>query len=133
MIRSLKLLLFVCCFGNAQVDRSLQPLPGPAPKINFGTPIEHIFENGLTLMVVENNKLPRVSVSLSINNPLYVEGEKKGMSGLLTSMMGKGSKNIPKDDFEEEVDFMGAGLTVSSQGAYASALKRYFSRIFEWL
>ena len=133
MIRSLKLLFFVCCFSNAQVDRSLQPLPGPAPKINFGTPIEHIFENGLTLMVVENKKLPRVSVSLSINNPLYVEGEKKGMSGLLTSMMGKGSKNITKDDFEEEVDFMGASLTVTSQGAYASALKRYFSRVFEMM
>ena len=55
------------------------------------------------------------------------------MSGLLTSMMGKGSKNIPKDDFEEEVDFMGAGLTVTSQGAYASALKRYFSRVFEMM
>jgi predicted Zn-dependent peptidase len=84
-------------------------------------------------MVVENHKLPQVSVSLSIDNPLYVEGEKKGMSGLLSSMMGKGSKNISKDDFEEEVDFMGARLSVSSQGAYASALKRYFPRVIEMM
>ena len=135
MIRALILFVGVSFFNNAQsqIDRSVLPQPGPAPEINFGTPKEHHFNNGLTLMVVENHKLPQVSVSLSIDNPLYVEGEKKGMSGLLSSMMGKGSKNISKDDFEEEVDFMGARLSVSSEGAYASALKRYFSRVFEMM
>ena len=131
------LILFVCIGflsnAQAQVDRSIQPQPGPAPEINFGTPQEHQFKNGLTLMVVENHKLPQVSVSLSIDNPLYVEGEKKGMSGLLSSMMGKGSKNIPKDEFEEEVDFMGASLSVSSKGAYGNALKRYFPRVYEMM
>ena len=135
MTRALILLFCIGFFSNAQaqIDRSVQPQPGVAPEINFGTPKEHRFDNGLTLMVVENHKLPQVSVSLSIDNPLYVEGEKKGMSGLLSSMMGKGSKNISKDDFEEEVDFMGARLSVSSQGAYASALKRYFPRVIEMI
>jgi zinc protease len=131
------LILFVCVGflsnAQAQVDRSVQPQPGPAPQINFGTPKEHQFKNGLTLMVVENHKLPQVSVSLSIDNPLAVEGEKAGLSGLLSSMMGKGSKNIPKDEFEEEVDFMGARLGLSAQGGYASALKRYFPRVFEMM
>ena len=131
------LILFICLgfLSNAQtqVDRSVQPQPGPAPQINFGTPKEHQFKNGLTLMVVENHKLPQVSVSLSIDNPLAVEGEKAGLSGLLSSMMGKGSKNIPKDEFEEEVDFMGARLGLSAQGGYASALKRYFPRVFEMM
>ncbi|MDG1027614.1 MAG: pitrilysin family protein [Flavobacteriaceae bacterium] len=131
------LILFVCVGflsnAQAQVDRSVQPQPGPAPEINFGTPKEHQFKSGLTLMVVENHKLPQVSVSLSIDNPLAVEGEKAGLSRLLSSMMGKGSKNIPKDDFDEEVDFMGARLGLSSQGGYASALKRYFPRVFEMM
>jgi predicted Zn-dependent peptidase len=135
MTRALILLFCIGFLSNAQaqIDRSVQPQPGVAPEINFGTPKDHRFDNGLTLMVVENHKLPQVSVSLSIDNPLYVEGEKKGMSGLLSSMMGKGSKNISKDDFEEEVDFMGARLSVSSQGAYASALKRYFPRVIEMM
>lgn len=131
------LILFVCIGflsnAQAQFDRSVQPQPGPAPEINFGTPQEHQFKNGLTLMVVENHKLPQVSVSLSIDNPLYVEGQKKGMSGLLSNMMGKGSKNIPKDRFEEEVDFMGASLSVSSEGAYGNALKRYFPRVYKMM
>lgn len=135
MRKALILVISVAYFSNAQgqIDRSVQPQPGPAPVINFGTPKEHQFENGLTLMVVENHKLPQVSVSLRIDNPLYVQGEKKGISSLLSKMMGKGSKNIPKDEFEEEVDFMGASMSLSSDGAYASSLKRYFPRVFEML
>jgi predicted Zn-dependent peptidase len=133
MMKALTLLVCIGLLSNvkAQVDRSLQPQPGPAPEINFGKPQEYQFKNGMTLLVVENHKLPQVSVSLSIDNPLYVEGKKKGISGLLTSMMGKGSKNIPKDEFEEEVDFMGASLSISSEGAYGNALKRYFPRLYE--
>ena len=135
MIRAL--ILFVCIAflsnAQAQIDRSIQPQPRPAPQINFGTPKEHQFKNGLTLMVVENHKLPQVSASLRIDNPLSVEGEKAGVSGLLSSMMGKGSKNVPKDEFEEEVDFMGARLSVNAEGAYANSLKRYFPRVFEMM
>ena len=76
MIRLLTLFVCIGFLSNAQaqVDRSVQPQPGPAPQINFGTPNEHQFKNGLTLMVVENHKLPQVSVSLIIDNPLAVEG-----------------------------------------------------------
>ena len=135
MIRALILLVCVAFLSNlkAQVDRSIQPQPGPAPAINFGTPKEHQFKNGLTLMVVENHKLPQVSVSLRIDNPLSVEGEKAGVSSLLSRMMGKGSKNVPKDEFEEEVDFMGARLSVNAGGGYANSLKRYFPRVFEMM
>ena len=135
MIRALILLISVGFLSNvrAQVDRSVQPQSGPAPEINFGTPKEHKFKNGLTLLVVENHKLPQVSVSLLIDNPLYVEGDKAGVSGLLGSIMGKGSENIPKDDFEEEIDFMGASLSLNSGGASASSLKRYFPRVFEMM
>lgn len=135
MRKALILMISIAYFSNAQaqIDRSIQPQPGPAPEINFGVPKEHQFKNGLTLMVVENHKLPQVSVSLRIDNPLYVQGEKKGISSLLSKMMGKGSKNIPKDQFEEEVDFMGASLSLNSNGAYASSLKRYFPRVFEML
>ncbi len=135
MIRALILLICIAFLSQtqAQVDRSVQPQPGPAPEINFGTPKKHQFKNGLTLLVVENHKLPRVSVSLRIDNPLDTEGEKAGVSDLLSSMMGKGSKNIPKDDFDEEIDFMGARLNISSSGAYAGSLKRYFPRVYEMM
>ena len=71
-MRKVILVLFLFCFNFSfsQVDRS-QPEAGPAPKINFSKPYMKVLSNGLTLMVVENSKLPRVSVSLIIDNPPY--------------------------------------------------------------
>src|SRR5690606_23377939 len=40
-------------------------------------------------------------------------------------------KNISKDAFNEEVDFMGADIGFSSTGAYASCLTQYSRRVLE--
>ncbi len=44
-------------------------------------------------------------------------------------MLGKGSINIPKNTFEEEVDYLGARINIGSSSAFASSLSRYFPRI----
>lgn len=118
-------------FINAQIDRSQQPIPGPTPEINIGDPQIFTAENGIKVLVVENNKLPRVSVSLRIDNSPKYYGDKVGVASLLGSLMGKGTKNIPMDEFFDEVDFMGAGLDVGSSGGSANSLTRYFPRVFE--
>jgi zinc protease len=115
----------------AQIDRSTQPKPGPAPKINLKEPTRFELKNGLKVLVVENHKLPRVRIQLSIDNPPIMEGDKAGLSALTASMMGKGSTNIPKDEFYEEVDFLGATIFIGDQSAFASSLSKYFPRILE--
>ena len=82
-------------------------------------------------MVVENHKLPRVSLSLRLDNPPVPDGDKAGISDLTGAMLGKGSKTISKDVFNEEVDYMGANLNLSSNGAFAGGLSKYFNRIVE--
>jgi len=114
---------------NAQIDRSKQPTPGPAPKINLGTPGEFELKNGLKVLVVENHKLPRVSFTLRIDNPPVVEGDKAGVSGLLGAMLGNGTTTISKDDFNEEIDFLGARLGFSASGGFGSSLSKYSERI----
>jgi predicted Zn-dependent peptidase len=116
---------------QAQIDRSKMPEPGPAPKINLDKAEQFKLGNGLTVLVVENHKLPRVSIQLDIDNPPIFEGDKAGVASLTGSMMGKGSKNISMDDFNEEIDFMGASLEIYSQGAYGSGLSKYFPRLME--
>ncbi|WP_318310631.1 M16 family metallopeptidase [Flagellimonas crocea] len=115
----------------AQIDRSTPPKAGPAPKINLKDPARFELKNGLKVLVVENHKLPRVRIQLSIDNPPILEGDKAGVSTLTGSMLGKGSKNIPKDDFYEEVDFLGANIYIGEQSAFASSLSKYFPRILE--
>lgn len=120
-------------YTQAQVNRSVMPTAGPAPEINLKEPQRFQLNNGLTVMVVENHKLPRVSIQLTIDNPPILEGDKAGVSSLAGSMMGKGSTNIGKDDFNEEVDFLGASIRFGSQSAFASSLSKYFPRIIELL
>lgn len=115
---------------QAQVDRS-QPKPGPSPKVNVGTPQTFELKNGLKVMVVENHKLPRVSVTLSIDNPPFVEGEKKGIHDLTGALIGNGTSKISKDAFQEEIDFMGSTIYFTASGANANTLSRYFPRTLE--
>jgi len=116
---------------SAQIDRSVQPKPGPSPKINIGKPQTFELKNGLKVLVVENHKLPRVSATLTLdNNPIF-EGEKAGVSSLVGSLFGSGTKNISKDAFNEEVDYLGANISFSSQSARLNSLSKYFPRILE--
>ncbi len=116
---------------HAQVDRSIQPKPGPAPKINLKEPATFTFKNGLQVLVVENHKLPKVSVSLRINNDPIVEGNKTGTADLTGAIIGSGSQKVSKADFDEEVDFLGARVSFNESGAFASSLTKYFPRVFE--
>ncbi|MGA9590702.1 MAG: insulinase family protein, partial [Salegentibacter sp.] len=124
-------LLFIAIGANAQVDRSKQPQPGPAPKINIEKPQTFSLDNGLTVMVVENHKLPRVSMTLTLDNPPHPEGSKVGVSSLMGDMLGEGSKDIPKDKFNEEIDYLGARVNFFSSGASANTLSKYFPRVLE--
>ena len=116
---------------QAQIDRSKMPEPGPAPEINLDDPQRFELANGLKVLVVENHKLPRVSIQLSLDNPPILEGDKAGVSSLTGALLGNGSTSIPKDEFNEEVDFLGARINFSSQSASASSLSKYFPRILE--
>ena len=125
------LLLLLTFTAFAQVDRSQQPQPGPAPVIQLGEPERFSLKNGLTVLIVENNKLPRAAVSLSLDNAPIAEGELAGVSAMTAALLGKGSTTIDKDSFNEEVDFMGATINFGSQSASASSLSRYFGRVLE--
>ncbi|RZS99585.1 M16 family metallopeptidase [Aquimarina brevivitae] len=125
------LFVFTIVKTQAQVDRTQMPEPGPAPEINLKDAQRFELDNGLKVLVVENHKLPRVSAQLTIDNNPIAEGDKAGVASLLSSLLGNGSKNISKDEFNEEIDFLGARLSFGSQSAFASSLSKYFPRVLE--
>ena len=124
---------FMSTVVNAQIDRSQQPKPGPAPKISLEEPQEFELKNGLKIMVVENHKLPRVSFNLAFDRNPVVEGSKAGVTSLLGSMLGNGTTNISKDEFNEEIDFLGARLNFGFGGGSASSITKYSNRMLELL
>lgn len=123
--------LLTTSLATAQIDRSKQPIPGPAPTVNLSEPSTFKLDNGLTVLVVENHKLPAVRVQLLIDNPIHASRQKAGVESLVSAMMGNGTTTISKDAFNEEVDYLGATISFGSESGYASTLSEYFPRIME--
>lgn len=126
-------ILLVCLVGtsmSAQIDRSQMPKPGPAPTINIGEPETFTLSNGLKVLVVENDKLPRVSARLVIDNKPYTE-KKPGTKAMVSSLLGTGTQETSKDEFNEEIDFLGARLSYGAESAFASSLSKFFPRVME--
>lgn len=117
--------------GTMQAQDRSMPKPGPAPKININKPETFTLKNGLKVLIVENHKLPRVSYTLTMDNTPYAEGDKKGVSSMVSAMMGSGTEKMSKEAFNEEVDFLGANINYWSEGAAANGLSRYADRILE--
>lgn len=116
---------------NMQAQKRPMPKAGPAPTVNVGKPETFRLKNGLRVLVVENHKLPRVSYSLTMDNAPYAEGSKKGVSDMLSALIGSGTKTMSKDAFNEEVDFLGANINFWAEGASANGLSKYSKRIME--
>lgn len=123
---------FMAVSIQAQVTIPM-PKSGPAPTVNIGKSNEFKLKNGLTVIVVENHKLPRVSATLTIDNPPFALGTKKGAESLLSEMLGTGTKTKSKDDFNKRIEFLGASVNFWEEGASASSLTKYFNEIFGYM
>lgn len=117
----------------SQVDRTKVPESGPTPEINLGEAVKHELKNGLKLILVKNDKLPRVFFNLFIDSQPILEGEKSGISSVTSDLLGKGTKQVSKDEFIEKIDFMGANLNLSATGASGSSLSKFFPELLEML
>ncbi|MBL4747170.1 MAG: insulinase family protein [Flavobacteriaceae bacterium] len=122
--------LFLLSLGvTAQIDRTKQPKPGPAPTIHLGKTKSFELKNGLKVIVVENHKLPKVSATLRLDNGPIFEGEKAGISSIFGKMIGNGTNSISKDEFNERLDFLGASFNIGSQSAGINTLSKYFPEV----
>ncbi|MCJ8163906.1 insulinase family protein [Pontibacter sp. E15-1] len=115
----------------AQAQQTTPPPPGPAPKIELGEYKHFTLKNGLKVYVVENHKQPVVSMSLVLDRDPILEGDKAGYVQAAGQMMRTGTTNRTKDQFDEQVDFIGADLGFSSTGFNASALKKHLPTLLD--
>ena len=123
------LILLITVSGFAQVDRSIRPKPAPAKEIELGEFKTYTLDNGLKVIVVKNDKLPRVSFSLVVDRDPFLEGDKTGYISLAGSLMRNGTTNRTKEQLDKEVDFIGATLFTGATNAYASGLSKYSEEI----
>ncbi|WP_161889924.1 M16 family metallopeptidase [Pontibacter russatus] len=115
----------------AQAQQTTPPPPGPAPQIELGEYEHFTLKNGLKVYVVENHKLPVVSMSLVLDRDPILEGDKAGYVQAAGQMMRTGTTTRTKDQFDEQVDFIGADLGFSSTGFSASSLKKHLPTLVD--
>lgn len=127
----LSLVLLTAVTLLAQVDRSKMPKPGKAPEIKISEYDSFVLDNGLKIFVVENHKLPRVTFSLVLHRDAVMEKENMGYISIAGSLLRTGTTNRTKDELDEAVDFIGASLSTSSTGIYASALTKHTDKLLE--
>ena len=129
--------LFLLVLGwttaQAQDFRKNAPKPGPAPKIEIGEYETFTLKNGLTGIVVENHKLPRVSFQLFFDLPMIAEGDKAGAADIAGDLISKGTASRKKAEIDEAVDFIGASLNTSASGVSGASLTKHKDKLMEIL
>lgn len=114
-----------------QVDRSKQPLPGPAPVIKIGDFQSFTLDNGLKVFVVENHKVPRVSFNLLLDIDPVFQNDETGFVDFAGDLLRRGTSSRSKDQIDEAVDMLGADLSTSADGITARCLTRHYEQLFE--
>jgi zinc protease len=126
--------IFTLCFlaistwTMAQVDRSIMPAPTQAKKINIKDSEVFTTANGITVILSENHKLPRVSFDLNMGSDPRLEGSKAGLSVMAGSMIMSGTSNRTKDQLDKEIDFIGASLGANQSSISMSCLTKHMDK-----
>ena len=114
--------------GISQIDRSVRPKAGEAPQINIKDSKVFKTDNGITVLLSENHKIPKVSFSLMMGRDPVLENEKTGLSEIMGSLIMSGTSNKSKDELDGEIDYIGASISASSGSLSLSCLKKHANK-----
>ncbi len=112
----------------AQLDRSVRPEAGAAPAINIKDSEVFKTSNGITVILSENHKLPKVSFNLVVAAAPQVEGSMAGLSGIAGSLIQSGTTGKTKDELDAEIDYIGASLRADNNSIYLSCLTKHMDK-----
>ncbi len=116
--------------------RSQAPAPLPPRPIVIPTPRETVLSNGLTLVVVEDTRLPLVSYRLAFRvGGAFDPPDLPGLTDLLAGLMPEGTQSKTSKEIADEIARLGASLSAGASSDYtivaASALARFNDPILD--
>jgi predicted Zn-dependent peptidase len=119
-------LLFVTVsVASGQLDRTKKPESGPIPSLTLPTIQRASLENGLRVMLVEHHELPVVQMNMVLLSGSAKDPEQKaGLANVTAAMMDEGTAKRTALEVADDIDFIGASLSVSSSvdATFASLL-----------
>ena len=114
------------------LDRTKPPKSGTPGDVQFPEYFDNDLENGINLLVIENYKIPAVSVRLVFKNAgSYFDSGNYGAASVTAELLTKGTKSRSATQIAEDIDFLGGNLSTGSDwdGSYISlsVLKKYLN------
>ena len=106
-------------------DRSIRPQAKAAPTINIEDSEVFKTDNGITVILSENHKLPRVSFNAVMGSTPEAEGSLAGLSEITGSLILSGTDQRTKDELDNEKDYIGASLSADNNSVYMSCLTKH--------
>lgn len=119
----------------AEAWRKNKPvLPAPRP-LQLPAPEVYKLANGLTVELLEDHRVPFVTVQMGIKcGASYEPQEQSGLANITAGMLSEGAGGKTSKQIAEEVDFLGGALGATADADFTmlsgSALSRYTDRLF---
>ncbi len=117
---------------QAQVpDRSAPPELGPPPALSLPAIQRLELSNGAQVILLEKHNVPLVQVNLMIRAGFADDPQDKiGLASLTADMLDEGAAGLDALQLADEIDFLGASLSVSASGHLSTiALRTPVSRL----
>jgi zinc protease len=122
--------------SQTETFRSQAPAPLPPQPIIIPTARETVLSNGLSVVVVEDSRLPLVSYRLALRvGTAYDPPKLPGLTDLLAGLLPEGTESRTSRELADEVARVGASLSAGANSDYtivaASALTQFSEEILD--
>lgn len=116
----------------SKFDRNIIPVDGPDPELKLPVVWTGTLKNGLKVYGVENDELPLVQFNIVLKGGHYLEPvDKSGTAYLLAELMMEGTKNKTPLELEEEIEKLGAYISVSASATSMVISVNSLTRTYE--
>src|SRR5438876_682680 len=95
--------------GRAPVSKDLL-------KVTLPKPSEATLSNGLTVLIIENHRLPLISLQFNLSGagPIFEPANLPGLAGITAQMLREGTKTRSSLQIAEQMDQLGASISASA-------------------
>ena len=103
--------------SRSKVERKNRaPVSKDVLRVRLPKPVEATLDNGLTVLVLEDQRFPLVNVTLQISGagPILEPAERPGLANITAQMLREGTKSRTSRQLAEEIERLGTTVNASS-------------------
>ncbi len=116
----------------SKIDRSTEPIKGADPIVTIPVPWEDKLNNGMVVYGMEQSEVPLVQFNIVLRGGHLLDSfDKNGVSNLMTDIMSEGTKNKTPEELEEEIELLGANISMYTSSESITISANTLARNFE--